>query len=201
VSAVLFFVAAIGALTGAIGVVMMRNPFYSVLALVGHLIALAALFLLLRAEFVAAAQVVVYAGAVMVLYVFVASYVGGADEPMWEPIPGQRFIAPLLGIALFVELSIAIIGSGLQGLGSEGPTVAAGFGSPQEIGKLLLERFLIPFEAASLLLLLAAVGAVVLAGRQAGSGAPPEATWQPSSTEEPSTPNRVGAAGGGTEAA
>ena len=60
-SAVLFFIAAIGALAGAVGVVVIRNPFYSVLALVGHLIALAALFLLLRAEFVAAAQVVVYA--------------------------------------------------------------------------------------------------------------------------------------------
>ena len=80
-SAVLFFIAAIGALTGAIGVVMLRNPFYNVLALVVHLIALAALFLLLRAEFVAAAQVVVYAGAVMVLYVFVVAYIGGADEP------------------------------------------------------------------------------------------------------------------------
>ena len=65
---VLFFLAGIGAVTGAIGVVTLRNPFFSVLALVGHLLALAVLFLLLRAEFVAAAQVVVYAGAVMVLY-------------------------------------------------------------------------------------------------------------------------------------
>jgi NADH:ubiquinone oxidoreductase subunit 6 (subunit J) len=80
VSAVLFFLAAIGAVSGAIGVVALRNPFYCVLALVCHLISLAALFLLLRAEFVAAAQVVVYAGAVMVLYVFVVAYVGGADE-------------------------------------------------------------------------------------------------------------------------
>src|SRR5581483_7946954 len=82
VSAVLFFIAAIGALVGAIGVVTVRNPFYSVLALVFHLICLAALFLLLRAEFVAAAQVIVYAGAVMVLYVFVVAYVGGGDEPL-----------------------------------------------------------------------------------------------------------------------
>ena len=65
--------------------VVLRNPFYSVLALVCHLIALAALFLLLRAEFVAAAQVVVYAGAVMVLYVFVVAYVGGGDEPLHRP--------------------------------------------------------------------------------------------------------------------
>ena len=79
-SAVLFFIAAILAIAGAMGVVTLRNPFYSVLALVGHLISLAALFLLLRAEFVAAAQVVVYAGAVMVLYVFVVAYVGGGEE-------------------------------------------------------------------------------------------------------------------------
>src|SRR6478735_5010463 len=77
-----FFIAAIGAIAGAVGTVALRNPFYSVLALVCHLLALAALFLLLRAEFVAAAQVVVYAGAVMVLYVFVVAYVGQQDEPL-----------------------------------------------------------------------------------------------------------------------
>ena len=91
--AVLFFVAAIGALGGAIGVVAMRNPFYSVLALIVHLFSLAVLFLLLTSAFVAAAQVVVYAGAVMVLYVFVVAYVGSGGEPAWEPIPGQRFLA------------------------------------------------------------------------------------------------------------
>src|SRR6187401_3751965 len=98
---VLFFLAALGAVTGAIGVVLVRNPFFSVLALVFHLLSLAMLFLLLRAEFVAAAQVVVYAGAVMVLYVFVVAYVGGGTESAWEPIPGQRLLAPLLGVALF----------------------------------------------------------------------------------------------------
>ena len=73
---ILFFGAAIGALGGAIGVVAARNPFYAVLALVVHLFSLAVLFLLLTSAFVAAAQVVVYAGAVMVLYVFVVAYVG-----------------------------------------------------------------------------------------------------------------------------
>ena len=162
---VAFFAGALGALGGALGVVAMRNPFYSVLALVVHLVSLAGLFLLLYAQFVAAAQVVVYAGAVMVLYVFVAAYVGAVEEPIWEPIPGQRFLAPVLAAALFVELTIAIIGTGLEAVDTEGPTVAIGFGSPVEIGRLLLERFLIVFEAASLLLLVAAVGAVVLAGR------------------------------------
>src|SRR3954452_23681001 len=105
--AVLFFMAALGALGGAIGVVAMRNPFYGVLALIVHLFSLAVLFLLLTSAFVAAAQVVVYAGAVMVLYVFVTAYVG-SGESAWEPIPGQRLLAPLLATALFVELSIAV---------------------------------------------------------------------------------------------
>lgn len=163
---VAFFAGAIGALGGAIAVIALRNPFYSVLALVVHLFSLAGLFLLLHAEFLAAAQVVVYAGAVMVLYVFVAAYIGGVDEPLWDAIPGQRILTPLLAGALFIEFSIAILASGLETLGSEGPTIALGFGSPEEVGRRLLEDFLIPFEAASLLLLIAAVGAVVLAARR-----------------------------------
>jgi NADH-quinone oxidoreductase subunit J len=166
VEEVAFFAGAAGALGGAIAVIALRNPFYSVLALVVHLVSLAGLFLILHAEFVAAAQVVVYAGAVMVLYVFVAAYVGGVEEPLWEPIPGQRLLGPLLAAALFIELSIAVLGSALQSLDDEGATIEVGFGSPAQIGELFLERFLIAFEAASMLLLIAAVGAVVLAGRR-----------------------------------
>jgi NADH-quinone oxidoreductase subunit J len=166
VEEVLFFVAAVGALGGAIGVIAMRNPFFSVLALLVHLFSLAALFLLLTSAFVAAAQVVVYAGAVMVLYVFVVAYVGGGGESAWEPIPGQRFLATLLGIALFVELAVAVLSSSLLALGTQGPDVKAGFGDPAAIGRLLLEKFLLPFEASSLLLLLAAVGAIVLASNR-----------------------------------
>jgi NADH-quinone oxidoreductase subunit J len=168
--AVLFFLAAIGCVAGAIGVVAARNPFYSVLALIGHLFSLAVLFLLLTSAFVAAAQVVVYAGAVMVLYVFVVAYVGGGGESAWEPIPGQRFLAPLLALALFVELSVAVLSSALLALGSHGPDVPAGFGDPAAIGRLLLEKFLVPFEASSILLLIAAVGAIVLAGRRGTGG-------------------------------
>ena len=164
--AVAFFAGAIGALGGAIAVIALRNPFYSVLALIVHLISLAGLFLILHAEFIAAAQIVVYAGAVMVLYLFVAAYVGEVEEPIWEPIPGQRLLAPLLAGALFIEVSIAVVGSSLKAVESEGPTIQAGFGSPGEIGRLLLERFLVAFEAASMLLLIAAVGAIVLAGRK-----------------------------------
>jgi NADH-quinone oxidoreductase subunit J len=162
----LFFAGALGALGGAVGVIAMRNPLYSVLALIVHLFSLAVLFLLLSSAFLAAAQVVVYAGAVMVLYVFVVAYVGSGEESAWEPIPGQRLLAPLLGIALFVELAIAVLGSSLLALGTEGPEVQPGFGDPAAIGELLLEKFLVAFEASSILLLLAAVGAVVLAGKR-----------------------------------
>jgi NADH-quinone oxidoreductase subunit J len=166
VEAVIFFLAALGAIIGAVGVVALQNPFYSVLALVVHLFSLAALFLLLTSAFVAAAQVVVYAGAVMVLYVFVVAYVGGGGEPIHDPIKGQRFLGILVASILFIELSAAILSSALLALGTHGPDVAAGFGDPAAIGRLLLEKFLVPFEASSLLLLIAAVGAIVLAARK-----------------------------------
>ena len=170
---VLFFVAAIGAVAGALGVVLLQNPFYSVLSLVGHLLGLAVLFLLLYAEFLAAAQVVVYAGAVMVLYLFVVAYIGGADEPLRPEGGGVAVFGPLFALAIAVELCIAFVASGLQALDTRGPDVArAGeadpFGSPGAIGELLLTDFLLPFEAASFLLLVAAVGAVVLARRRRG---------------------------------
>jgi NADH-quinone oxidoreductase subunit J len=172
---VIFFIAAIGAIAGAVGTVALRNPFYSVLALVCHLLALAALFLLLRAEFVAAAQVVVYAGAVMVLYVFVVAYVGGSGEPLTASTGATlRFASLLFALALFAELTIALVGTSLSALNSDGAPYEAGFGSPAEVGELFLTKFLLAFELASLLLLIAAVGAVILARRRTGLGDPRE---------------------------
>jgi NADH:ubiquinone oxidoreductase subunit 6 (subunit J) len=164
-----FFLTAIIAVAGAIGVVSLRNPFYAVLSLVCHLFALAGLFLLLRAEFVAFAQIVVYAGAVMVLYVFVVGYVGGDDESVhpWDG-PAQKGIAFVFAGMLFLELCLAVLGSGLKALDTEGAAYVQGFGSPAQIGELLLTKFLFAFEAASILLLIAAVGAVVLARRRGG---------------------------------
>ncbi len=165
-SAVLFFIAAIGALAGALGVVLLRNPFYSVLALVFHLLSLAALFLLLNAEFVAAAQVVVYAGAVMVLYVFVVAYVGGGEE--LASGTALRILGPLFALALAIELCVAMLGTALKGISGRGAPYISGFGSPRRIGELFLTKYLFPFEVASLLLLVAAIGAVVLARRRRG---------------------------------
>ena len=167
---ILFFVAAAGALAGALGVVILRNPFYSVLSLIGHLVSLAVLFLLLHSEFLAAAQIVVYAGAIMVLYLFVTAYVGGVDQSLRRT--GEAGTTGQLGVlmagALFVVIALAVIGSGLEALDTRGADLEAGFGSPAEIGRLLLKKFLIPFEVASFLLLVAAVSAVVLARRRRG---------------------------------
>ena len=165
-SEVLFFIAAIVAIIGAVGVVVLRNAFYAVLALVCHLVSLAALFLLLRAEFVAAAQVFVYAGAVMVLYVFVVAYVGGGEEVATGN--ALRILGPLFAVALAVELCIAMLGSALSGINSQGAPYKLGFGTPAHIGRLFLTDYLFVFEAASLLLLVAAVGAIVLARRRRG---------------------------------
>jgi len=182
-SALLFFIAGTGAIAGAVGVVVLRDPFYSVLALVGHLLSLSVLFLLLRAEFVAAVQVVVYAGAVMVLYVFVVAYVGDEGISLGERLRlagaaqsgGGRLRAGslVLGGALLVELLIALLGSGLKAIEGYGAPYASGpraYGTPAYIGNLLLTRFLLAFEVASFLLLVAAVGGVVLARRRGGLG-------------------------------
>lgn len=164
----MFFIAALGAMAGAIGVVAMDNPFYSVLSLVCHLLSLAALFLLLRAEFVAAAQVVVYAGAVMVLYVFVVSYIGAEEASLHRPTAGLRLAGPVFAGLLLIELLIATLGSGLKAIDTHGAQYDPGFGTPERIGELFLTRFLLAFEVASFLLLVAAVGAIVLARRRRG---------------------------------
>ena len=150
------------------------------LALVAHLISLAVLFLLLRAEFVAAVQVVVYAGAVMVLYVFVVAYVGGEGDTLGERLRGPgpvgsglRLGGAILGGRCSSSCLIALLGTGLRrSTAGRGLQLRARrtFGTPAYIGKLLLTRFLLAFEVASFLLLIAAVGAVVLARRRGGLG-------------------------------
>ncbi len=204
-STVIFFIAALGAIAGAIGVIALEDPFYSVLALVVHMLALAALFLLLRAEFVAAAQVIVYAGAVIVLYMFVVSYVGRDAGPLGQN-PGRGVIlgAFACGTALVVELFIAVLGSGLQAIGSDGAPYVAGFGTPEAIGTLLLTKFLVPFEIASYLLLVAAIGAVTLARRRRGldegvEGEPPRISVADLLRPRPAGTGTMAEAGGRVE--
>jgi len=158
--------AAFACLGSGVAVVSFSNPFYSALALIGNLGSLAVLYLLLSAEFVAAAQVLVYAGAVMVLYVFVVAYVGGGEQMLGGAV--LRVLGPLFALALTIELCIATLGSALKGVSGKGAPYVAGFGTPAHIGSLFLTKYLFPFEVASILLLVAAVGAVVLARRRRG---------------------------------
>jgi NADH-quinone oxidoreductase subunit J len=102
----------------------------------------------------------------MVLYVFVVAYVGGGEE-----LPsggGLRILGPLFALVLAIELCIAMLGSALKGISGKGAPYVPGFGSPRQIGTLFLTKYLFPFEVASLLLLVAAIGAVVLARRRRG---------------------------------
>ena len=130
----------------------------------------------------------------MVLYVFVVAYVGDASEAKWDPVPGQRLFAGLLAFFLFVEISAAVLSSALKALSTHGPDVPAGFGDPAAIGNLLLEKFLVPFEASSVLLLIAAVGAIVLANRKprrgpdAGDGVVSSGHSAPEARPEGATP-------------
>ncbi|WP_022929755.1 NADH-quinone oxidoreductase subunit J [Patulibacter americanus] len=166
---ILFFVAGIAAIVAAAGTVLLRNPFYAVLSLVVHLLSLSLLFLLLYAQFVAVVQVMVYVGAVMVLYVFVNAYVGGSEEPRGGSAPTLKMFSYAIAVTLAVTIGIAVLGTGLKAIDGAGPeNIPASFGSPANIGELLLTKFLLPFEAASFLLLVAAIGAVVLARRRRG---------------------------------
>ncbi len=154
--------AAFACLASAVAVVSYSNPFYSALALIGNLGSLAVLYLLLSAEFVAAAQVLVYAGAVMVMFLFVIGYVGPRIESPWAGGPGWQAVgASLAAGALFVEIVVAI---GLKAGGrlSSSADVRAAFGSPSEIGRLFLTDHLLAFEITSIVLLVAAIGGVIL---------------------------------------
>jgi NADH:ubiquinone oxidoreductase subunit 6 (subunit J) len=157
-----WFVAAFACLGSAVAVVTFSNPFYSALALIGNLASLAVLYLLLSAEFVAAAQVLVYAGAVMVMFLFVIAYLGGrADAPWAGGETWQRVAAVVAAGALLVEV-VAAVGLAADGRLSDEAQIEAAFGGPHEIGRLFLTDHLLAFEITSIVLLVAAVGGVIL---------------------------------------
>src|SRR5438309_1196322 len=154
--------AAFACLGSGIAVVTFRNPFYSALALIGNLGSLAVLYLLLSAEFVAAAQVLVYAGAVMVMFLFVIAYVGPRMETPWAGGPTWQSVGAVLAAgAIFVEIIVAVA---LKAGGrlSHSDHVNRTFGTPGWIGRLFLTDHLLAFEITSIVLLIAAVGGVIL---------------------------------------
>src|SRR5947199_1607002 len=108
----------------------------------------------------------------MVLYVFVVAYVGGGEQLPSGAV--RKVLGPLFALAVAAELCIAMLGSALRGIKTKGAPIIPGFGQPRHIGTQLLTKYLFPFEAASILLLVAAVGAVVLARRRRGLEEPVE---------------------------
>lgn len=156
------FVVGITAVMAALGVIICSSPIYSALFLIGHMICLALLFLLYNAEFLAAVQIIVYAGAVMILFIFIIALLGGkkeVQEPSAQKGAAFTFIFLLLG-ELFLAATIDKTQTVKAGIG---PEVVAAVGNAKAVGMELFSRHLIPFELASALLLVAAVGIVCLA--------------------------------------
>ncbi|MCX5735887.1 MAG: NADH-quinone oxidoreductase subunit J [candidate division NC10 bacterium] len=144
-------------------VVVQRHAVYSALYLIITMGSLAGLYILLEAHFVWAVQVLVYAGAIMVLFIFVIMLLNVPREDVpWAPRDLRRImLALVLAGILLVEL-ILVVGVRLAP-GAKAPAVAAGFGTTEMVGRLLFSRFLFPFEITSVILLVAIVGALVLA--------------------------------------
>ena len=158
-----WFVAAFACLASALAVVSFRNPFYSALSLIGNLASLAVLYLLLSGEFVAAGQVLVYGGAVMVMFLFVIAYLGDrTEESPWSGGPSWQVLgAVAAGGAVLTEV-IVVVGLSSGAFLSKPAHIERSFGTPASIGKLFLTDHLIAFEVTSIVLLVAAVGGVVL---------------------------------------
>ena len=154
--------AAFACLGSGIAVVSFSNPFLSALALIGNLGSLAVLYLLLSAEFVAAAQVLVYAGAVMVMFLFVIAYIGPRQESPWAGGPSWQAVGAVLAAgALLVEV-VVVLGLAWGGDLSKPAPISDAFGSPAAVGELFLTDHLLAFEITSIVLLVAAIGGVVL---------------------------------------
>jgi NADH-quinone oxidoreductase subunit J len=153
--------AASALLASGLAVVLFLNPFYSTLALIMNLASVAVLYLLLAAEFVAAAQVLVYAGAVVIMFVFVIGYLGYRAEAPWAGGPALQTVAAVTAVgAIAAEVVVVIALKG--GRLTTSAEISGAFGSPQEIGRLFLEDHLLAFEVTSIVLLVAAVGGIIL---------------------------------------
>lgn len=161
---ILFLVFALIAVVCAINVVVQTHPISSAISLIGVMGSLAILYLLLGAEFIAAAQVIVYAGAIMVLFVFVIMLLNAGVEVKH----GRSFMVQLLGVPLLIAF-LGLVSWIVERLYPEGTTVHfGGFkgGTPQAIGRALFTSYLLPFEVTSVLVLIAIVGAIVLGRKE-----------------------------------
>ena len=159
---VIFFILAIVAVAAGVGVIAQRSAVRSALFLLVNFCCLAGLYILLNAQFVAVVQVIVYAGAVVVLFLFVVMLLGmERAEEAPDPRRYQWIAAVLLGVLLLVGIVWALIPAGRETIQALAPT-----DNVREIGAALLTQFAIPFELASVVLLVAIIGAVVLAKKR-----------------------------------
>ena len=161
-----FFVLAIIAIAAALGMLFSRSAIYSALFLVLNLGTVAVFYIILNAPFIAMAQISVYAGAIMVLFLFVIMLLGTELLPPSKALPWQRPLAIFLAVILLGELIyLLFIRKAAMG---DIPQPVQTFGSPQDVGQALFTSYLLPFEITSVLLLIAMVGAIVLAVREKG---------------------------------
>jgi NADH-quinone oxidoreductase subunit J len=158
---ILFFLLAAIAVAGAVSLILQRHPIHSALSLIVVMVALAGLYLLLGAEFVAAVQIIVYGGAIMVLFVFVIMLLNAGAEERTNLSKMARLAGLPLAFFLAFELVYWVAKAGAPGGGAQ--TAAS---STRELSKLLFQKFVFPFELTSILILIAILGAVVLAQRE-----------------------------------
>ena len=168
IETILFSFFALTAVFCALGVVFHKNPVHCALLLVGVLLSLSGLFILLNAQFIAALQVIVYAGAIMVLFLFVLMLLNFRQDPSVLTPGAAKGFGFIFGLLVLVELLwTALTPNGGEGGGMpSAPALPADFGSPAAIGRILYTTWLYPFEITSILLLVAVIGAVVLAKRK-----------------------------------
>ncbi len=160
---VIFLVLAAIAVAGAVSVILQREPIHSAISLITVMIALAGLFLLLESEFIAAVQIIVYAGAIMVLFVFVIMLLNAGAEERTNMSRMARYVGVPLAIFLLIELAYQI-GAATLSMTPQPPAA----GVTRELSMLLFRDFVFPFELTSILILIAILGALVLAQRREG---------------------------------
>jgi NADH-quinone oxidoreductase subunit J len=163
-----FFAFALIAVAAAMGVVILRSPVYNALCLAVVFVSLAGLYVMLSAPFLAAAQVMIYAGAILILFVFVIMLLSPGIDKGSGALSHQQPLAVVFGVSLVGLLGLALTTAVLPAsLGSDTPERIAQIGSVQAVGASLFTDFLLPFEITSLLLLVAIVGVIVLAKKRA----------------------------------
>jgi len=165
-----FVIAAVAVLSGALGVILAKNPVHAALSLVGTLFGIAVLFIAQDAQFLAAVQVIVYAGAIVVLFLFVIMLLGvdRLDDLDTDPLVGQRPVAIIAGILLGAALLAVLLTSAITGQSGGAAKVDAKVPNVTQLGRVLFTSYLFPFEITSVLLIIAVVGAVVLARGSGG---------------------------------